>query len=361
MGINILNSNFKKIAIIDYYKSLIWVEKYSEIGAIDIQIEANSETLALFKKGYYIHRDDTDAICYIDALELQTSEEEGDYLIIGAYDCRNLLNRRVITQTEWYDMTVENYIRKLINDNIIASTTADRNVGFLKLSDSKGYAETIKDQPQFEQLADKITALCQTYDYGWKSTFDKANNQIIIDIYKGNETSVIFSPEYDNLSETSYKSDDSESKNVGFVVGTTVTDTNETVYKTVFVGSDKGLARRELYVDGSNIDSALGDEVDYRDILIAQGKEKLAETVQNVDTFDGDVNWYGSYVYRKDFNLGDIITIKTQYGINARCRITEVTETWDEEGYTIEPKFEVEKVKPAESTDAYILAETARL
>ena len=35
-----------------------------------------------------------------------------------------------------------------------------------------------------------------------------------------------------------------------------------------------------------------------------------------------------------------MVTIKNEFGIITNVRITEIIETWDDTGYTIEPKFE---------------------
>ena len=92
MDINILNENFERIAICDYYKSLMWCKRYYEVGALDIEIEATAETVELFQRGNYITRDDDDGVYRIEAIEISTDIEEGDYLIVGAYDCKKILS-----------------------------------------------------------------------------------------------------------------------------------------------------------------------------------------------------------------------------------------------------------------------------
>ena len=82
--------------------------------------------------------------------------------------------------------------------------------------------------------------------------------------------------------------------------------------------------------------------------MIHEGKEKLAE--HSVTTsFEGEVD-SNSYKYKTDYDLGDIVTVKNEYGITVNARITEVIETWDNEGYTCEPKFEYLEVPEWEET-----------
>ena len=57
-------------------------------------------------------------------------------------------------------------------------------------------------------------------------------------------------------------------------------------------------------------------------------------------TFEGTAIPEMQYAYKEDYNLGDLVRIRTDYGISAEARITEVIEVSDENGYSIEPKLE---------------------
>lgn len=86
------------------------------------------------------------------------------------------------------------------------------------------------------------------------------------------------------------------------------------------------------------------DEVILRDViydvyLLARGFEKLAE-YGAVTSFNGSIEPRTSFTYKKDFFLGDLVTVRSNYGISVGARITEVVEVNDDNGYSIEPKFE---------------------
>lgn len=342
MEINVLNNNFEKIAIVDQYRSLIWSKRYYDIGALDLEIEASTETLSIFKKGYYITRNNDDAIYVIKAIELDTQENGDNFIIVGAYDCKEILQRRIIWDTVVFTGTAENYIRKLITDNAINPSSALRKINNLSLKTAKGYTDTIDQQVSYDNLADKIIEVCTTYGYGWKIT--RENGQFYFDLYKGADRSVdqeenpriVFSPDNENIISTKYKTDDSEFRNVALVGG----EGEGVDRKKRTIGNAEGLDRYETFIDASGLSTNTeeGDLVDYYNALIAEGKEKLSE--QAVTTsFEGEVDT-NSYKYKTDYNLGDIVTIKNEYGISSNARITEVIETWDDEGYTVEPKFE---------------------
>ena len=47
-----------------------------------------------------------------------------------------------------------------------------------------------------------------------------------------------------------------------------------------------------------------------------------------------------TFVYKTDYNLGDVVTVENEYGISVGARIVEVVEVDDDNGYSVQPKFE---------------------
>lgn len=87
-----------------------------------------------------------------------------------------------------------------------------------------------------------------------------------------------------------------------------------------------------------------GDSVVLRDIvysvyLLNRGYEKLSE-YGTVVSFEGSVEPEGTFTYKKDYFLGDQVSVENEFGISAIARIVEVIETYDDTGHRIEPKFE---------------------
>ena len=56
--------------------------------------------------------------------------------------------------------------------------------------------------------------------------------------------------------------------------------------------------------------------------------------------FEGSINPEQTFIYKKDYNLGDLVTVENEYGISEEPRIVEIVETNDNNGYFVEPKFE---------------------
>lgn len=93
---------------------------------------------------------------------------------------------------------------------------------------------------------------------------------------------------------------------------------------------------------GSSPDDA--ENVEIRDViympyLLERGYEKMAE-FGYVTSFEGTIEPNTTFAYKVDYDLGDLVTVENEYGISASVRISEVVEVWDDNGYSVEPKFE---------------------
>lgn len=87
-----------------------------------------------------------------------------------------------------------------------------------------------------------------------------------------------------------------------------------------------------------------GDSVILRDVVYAvyllnRGYEKLAD-YGSIKSFEGSVEPNVTFKYKEDYFLGDEVTVQNEYGISVKARITEVVEVDDDNGYSVEPKFE---------------------
>lgn len=78
---------------------------------------------------------------------------------------------------------------------------------------------------------------------------------------------------------------------------------------------------------------------EYEEMLLERGQARLDELVK-VESFDSDVNLYGNLHYKKDFDLGDIVTcIDKNWGVKSDVRITEIQEIYEGDGESINVIF----------------------
>ena len=348
MDLYVLNSDFEQIALIDDYRSLIWAKRYYQFGDCEVYIRACAEYFDILRKGHFMLRNDDDMICRIEKVELDTDAEDGNFLIVTGVDCRNILNQRVIWDQTNFTGTVEKYIHRLIENNLTNPDLPERKFDNFYLGEIKGLPATISEQVTYTALGDKIIELCTAYQYGSRVRIDE-NNRLIFEVYVGEDRSynqdknnfVVFSHEFDNIISSKYITDSTNVKNVAVVAG----EGEGIERKRVTFGQSAGRMRYELYVDARDISSTVeeGETIDYNALLIARGIEALAE-YGVVESFEGEVEPHYSYKYGIDYHLGDIVQVINEYGISSCVRITEVIETFDQDGYSVIPTFQYQEV-----------------
>ena len=86
-------------------------------------------------------------------------------------------------------------------------------------------------------------------------------------------------------------------------------------------------------------DTVVLNDIVYTVYLLNRGYEKLAE-YGAVTSFEGTIEPNGTFVYKEDYDLGDLVTVQSSYGVSEVVRIAEVVEVNDDNGYRVEPSFE---------------------
>ena len=342
-------NRFQKQAAFDETVSIIWVTRYQNAGEFELYIPASIPNFRLFYD--YMHdvlitRDDSESVMIVDSIDLTTDAENGDYLTIRGTSGEGILGRRIIPQQTNFTGTAENCIRSLINQNIISPTDTDRQISNFVLGAAQGYTETIQKQVTGKNLLDTVSEICAAYNYGFRVTFDGTN--FTFNLHKGLDRSadqttnspVIFSPDYENLGNTSYTFSKEPFKTAVYVAGEGE-GSDRKIYPLKYQGAS-GLFRRELWVDARSTSSTTDDgtltPAEYNAILYEQAREALRENMYTLD-FGGEILNVNAYTYGVDYSLGDKVSIINEYRIRGTATVTEITEVEDAEGCRLIPTF----------------------
>ena len=345
MELYLLDLDLNIVDVIENYKSIIWTTRYFSSGDFELYIPATEKMINLLKKDYYITRDDdfTQAMI-IENVQITTSIEEGNYLIITGKNLKSILNRRIIWQQTSLNGSVVKAINQLVYNNAIEPIIPERKIKRLKLGAEISVRDTINTQYTGDNLGETIESICRTYGLGYDILLDIEDKSFIFVIYKGNDRSykqnnnpyVVFSNEYENLLSTNYANNSENYKNVALVAG----EGEGIDRKTVVVGKESDLKRYELYVDARDISSNENeiDEENYNELLSTRGKEKLEEC-NIIESIEGEVESGYTYKLNEDYFLGDIVEVINEYGIEMTPRVTEIIESIDDTGQYIIPTF----------------------
>lgn len=358
MNLYVLDENFETVKVIDVYESFIWSDRYNEAGDFELYTTALQEYWDVCQRGYYLYFQESAHLMIIEDREIMSSFEDGVHLIVTGRSLESILERRVVWgQVVFEGMSVKDIIIKLLNDNIISPSDSDRKIPNFILGDFQNETEvrsmtaTLDAQYTGDDLYSIIKNLCQVYGLGFKITLNESN-QFVFDLYEGKDRTygqfenpyIVFSPSQENITSSNYKDSDRTLKTVALVLGegegynrkfTSIQSSQE--------NSLTGLSRRELYVDARDISSTTeeGDIIEsdeYYKMLQTRGSEKLAENVVT-QVMDGEVDPYVTYEYKKDYDMGDIVQIVNELGMEMKARVSEYIYSHDESGLMYYPTF----------------------
>ena len=338
MDIFVLDKSFNRTALIDIYDSFIWTDRYYDCGDFELVVPANEKMLSILKKDLYLSINGSEFTMIIEGIELKTSLEEGNELIITGRDLTSILDRRIVWQQTQCNGDFQNQIKKLLNENLISPTDSARripNLIFQASTDPKITSLTVDTQFTGDNIFESIKKLCKHERVGFKITLN-ANKQMVFKLYMGvdrtfnqtENTAIEFSPRFDNLLNTDYVTSNKPYKNVTLIGGEG--EGAERRFSTL--GDATGLDRREIFTDARSVSSKVIDDqgnqveisdADYNSQLQQKGQETLTKNIA-VETFNGEVNANVQWLYGRDYYLGDIVQIRNEYGTEGTTRIIEV-------------------------------------
>lgn len=354
---------------IDTYSSLIWHESFQEPGWFELYLHADEALKKYVQENeLLITRADTNVGMAPDRLVLTTSTEDGDYMTIRGMSAEGLMHRRIVMQKASFLSTdypnapyILNY---LIQENIGGHWYYNRddqhspntlgawlwcNV-IQKGTDDEGLTQTVDLQPYGQNLGAVIEQVCKACSMGFRLPFDPETGRLKYEFYAGKDRSlhqeelpaVVFSSQFNNLGNTEYIYD--RSSMATFVLvggegdGTNRKEGWKTRWQHQYAGV--GLNARSIFVDAKSLSSNTkgidGDASKYQSLLNSTAFDALYAANETQD-FSGEVTPNGQFRYRRDYFLGDTVSVENDFGIKGTATVTGVTEVVDETGHRIVP------------------------
>ena len=360
-------ANREIIGIVDTAKSIIWHEVYYGVGDFEIYAPCTPENVACLVEGNYVTRYDAPNVGIIEHVNPTYDAQDGRMIVASGRFAKSVLDRRIIYKRSGKSVSstvirgnVEDAARSLVTQNAINCTfDSGRNIPELTLGPDAGITQTIVDengnaarkQVTHNNLLTYTDSLLQEFGMGAYCGLNDAL-KLAYTVFAGVDRSVdntagnspvIFSQDFDNLLSSNYLYDSSGLKNTALVGGSG--EGTARFHAIVKSASVTGLARREMFVDASShsqtytdddgVEQTISDD-EYEIQIKTLGLQELAKH-EIVETFDGAIDLTnGSFVYGRDFFLGDIVTVQdVEIGLYINPRILEVTEVYDDNGYQI--------------------------
>ncbi|AUN19040.1 hypothetical protein RSJ22_17610 [Clostridium botulinum] len=340
-SIKILDKDINLLGIIDTYESFSLTRRFYNYGEFELRISANKphvdklikNNLILLGKAYnkvgiVLHRE----------FNYQQGGENTDLLLIKGITLQGLTKRRRIVPPVGQDFdscigNQETIIKYFVDKNCINPSDSKRKIDNLILAEDKKRGNEDRWRGSYENLADKLQIIGEYSKLGWNISLDHKQKKFIFDVIQGRNLTVnqntnppvIFRSDFNNISTRHYIESIINSSNVAY------TGTREDKDKLVLqLGESTGFERIETFVDCNS------DDVEE---INQTGKAKLQE-LKELKTFNLDVNPLETFVYEKDYDLGDIVTIQDRkLKITMDSQITEIQEQYGKEGLKLKITF----------------------
>ena len=349
MELTLLSTSLDAVAIVDEYESMIWTDRYYEHGDFELYSPVTTRILDVFKQDYYLLNRSSEHVMIIEKLLIKTDVEEGNHIQITGRSLESILKRRIVWKQRSYNGNLQNGIKALLTENIIAPSLPSRKIDnfvFEASSDPRITSLKLNAQWTGDELYNVISKICKEHGLGFKVTLND-NKQFVFKLYMGSDRSydqtenpyVVFSPKFENIVNSNYIESKSALKNVTLIGG----EGEGAARRYTTVGTASGLNRRELFTDARDISSTLEDETkltneEYDALLKQRGSEHLSE-YPDITSFEGEIEATTMFVYQEDFFNGDIVQIANEYGHATKTRIVEMTTSENEMGTSVYPTF----------------------
>lgn len=334
------NGTLLKKGIIDDFVSFVFNRSYSNIGEWTLVLNGNSLNTQRIKGMQIISLKDG-----VAGLVTKYEEANIDNEYTATYtgiELKGISSLRLIIPASgsayqsYTNQSPEYIIAQLITQHIINPTDTNRAITSSLAAYTQG-AESVNFNGRFQNVAEAIQTIANTYNIGWYA--DIQDGAIVWHIYRGidrkkNQSAnsrMIVSHALDSFGNSALNNINLL-PNVALVAGQ-----GEGVDRdTTIVGSGTGLNRSEIYVDARDIESSAE--------LPARGADKLAEYGDNL-TYEATFSNYFNSFYRNPYELGDIGTIEDDRLETGEVdfRLTSITEIYEENMLRLDVIFGYDK------------------
>lgn len=351
MELYTLDASLRRSEVIDTFETVIWTERFRDMGDFELHVESTPENRKLLSPGTKLATNTSYRMMEIETITDKVNDDGKKVLqIVGPESVRVLEDRlakatldNLATDAAWVlTDTPGNIARKIFTDICVTGTLSEWDKipyiqpgTILPASTIPEPSEivTLTIDPQSVYAA--IKQICDTYDLGFRLVRNFDMSQLYFDIYAGSDRTtsqtilppVVFAPELDNLQNTTELSTYAGSKNVAYVFS------DQGFVEVIAEGVDPevtGFERKVLLVKADNLEGT-PTTTEITDYLTQKGTEELAK-YRPLSAFDGEINQNSTYKYGVDYNLGDLVELRNDDGATNRMRVTEQIFVSDEQG-----------------------------
>ena len=284
------------VGVIDEYNSLNFTKSFKGVGNFTIKGNYSKEMEELLKPDRIISI--TPKLCgVIHSFEVQCNQNGEETYTAYGMELKGILAWRIVWNTLSDDTTVVSYIEKIVMSNAMGNER--RLINSAQLAEFE--TGKISKQVSYKNLQETIQEIVENNDstkglpIGYDIYINQEMNQTVFEVLEGedrtasSDSPIIFSREFDNITDMTYTLSKKDSVNTILCAGEGEGDARTLVS---IIPDDWGFTRKEAFVDARELRSTYKDaETDeeivltpeeYKAQLLNKAKESLVADVANV-------------------------------------------------------------------------------
>jgi hypothetical protein len=345
---------------ISNYISAMWIERYQDCGEFEIKATLSSGLREFLPLDTFISRPCTFEVMVVENHEINDNGDIDPILTISGRTMFSLLDRRVVganlirlsmnaQQYQLYTNTRSYQTVNMINDHIYYSGDLSDRFDNMVASTSIVTEPTAPTRTiRFGNLLDAVKSIAALDDQGFRILrrspwyiYNGSAGSTHFSIYKGVDKSatVIFSYERGDISKAQYLWTNKDYKNYAFIMG-------QKFYAYTGNPANAKTERRMMTLDAGDIEYHYPDPPSVQDQswingdMKNRGDEAIA-TKKKISMSQVDISPYTNYFYRRDYGMGDLVTVDGNFGVMQKMRVIEHVEIEDENGSSAHPTLAV--------------------
>jgi hypothetical protein len=336
------------------HTSALWVERYRDPGEFEIQAALSSNLISFLPIGSFITHLGTSAVMIVENHEIKQPKDEDPTIVISGRCLTTVLENRTVGDGWAFATNVvgelgvgsdETWDQALLLIDQAVVTTTDPDDALIGIAVSHTCSGTSTSEARtFKQgsVHDQVIEILKVDDLGLKvirpTPTDPLTNFII---YRGDNvsTKVRFSWMRGDLDNVEYFFSNKKLKNQARVMGRWV---QEVVNPTGANNYD----RRTMIVDARDIDdqqTAYPAGGTLTAIIIKMGirGRQALKAQPKISITQADVSDNANLRFRRDYDIGDLVTVDGDFGASTVMRVVEYAEAEDESGETGHPTLAI--------------------
>jgi Siphovirus ReqiPepy6 Gp37-like protein len=341
---------------INGYLSAMWVERYQDCGEFQIKAKLSSGLREFLPLDTFISRPCTFEVMVVENHEITDNDDIDPILTISGRSMFSILDRRVVgvfqmrqsmspAQYQLSSNLTSYQTVNMINEHIYsASDGGDRFDNISASSSISSEPNSPTRSIKFGDMLEAVKSLCAIDDQGFRTLrrspffiYNGTASSTVLTIYKGvNKTaSVIFSYQRGDIDQATYLWTNKNYKTHAYIFG-------QQFYAFAENPAITKLDRRMMTMDAGDIEShypnppSVQDQSWINGDMKNRGFQQLASQ-RKVTMAQVDISPFTSYLYRRDYGMGDLVMVDGNFGVTQAMRVIEHVEIQDENGTSAHP------------------------